>query len=204
MGFGEGRAFAHHRRQRQQRFLGNQIDLVDREDQRLLAVLQRGKDRFEFGVDALFGVHRQQDGVRPFRPAPRSGDHSAVEAAGGGEDAGGVDQHDLRLAMDGDAHQTGAGGLRLGAGDRHFLADQRVDQRRFASVRRADDGDETAAAGHGFFSKGVVRVSSRAMAAARSASCLLVPVPVASPRLWMATATVKRGAWSGPSRLTTR
>jgi hypothetical protein len=45
-----------------------------------------------------------------------------------------------------DAHQAGAGGLRLLADDRHLLADQRIHQRGFASVGRAQHGNE--AAGH--------------------------------------------------------
>ena len=47
--------------------------------------------------------------------------------------------------VDRDAHQPGAGGLRLRADDRHFLADQGIDQGRLAGVGRADHGDETGA-----------------------------------------------------------
>ncbi len=62
------------------------------------------------------------------------------------EDARRVDQQDLRLALDRDAHQPRARGLRLGADDRDLLADQRIDQRRLAGVRRADHGDEAGTA----------------------------------------------------------
>ncbi len=77
--------------------------------------------------------------------APGGRDHRPVEPAAGLEDAGRVDQQDLGLALDRDAHQPGARGLRLGADDRDLLADQRVDQRRLARIGRADHGDEAAA-----------------------------------------------------------
>ena len=96
---------------------------------------------------AALAVDHQRDHVGALRPAPGGGDHRAVEPALGFEDAGRVDQQQLRLPLDRDAHQPRARGLRLGTDDRDLLADQRVDQRRFARIGRADDGDE-AAMGH--------------------------------------------------------
>ena len=80
--------------------------------------------------------------------APGGGDHRPVEPALGREDAGRVDQQDLRLAGDRDAHQPGARGLRLGGDDRDLLPDQRIDQGRLAGIGRADHRDEAAALGH--------------------------------------------------------
>ena len=101
-------------------------------------------------------------------------------------------------ALDRDAHQPDAGGLRLGADDRDLLADQRVDERGLAGVGRADDGDEAApfggGFGHGFNSLRRVR------AASVSASCFDVPVPSAVARPGISTVTVKVGAWCGPDR----
>ena len=70
-----------------------------------------------------------------------------VEPTLGREDAGRIDQHDLRVAFDRDAHDTGARGLRFGAGDRHLLPYQRIHQRGFARIGRADDRDDAAALG---------------------------------------------------------
>ena len=54
-----------------------------------------------------------------------------------------------------DAAQQRARGLHLGRDDRDLAADQRVDQRRFAGIGRADQRDE-AAARAGFAVAGVV------------------------------------------------
>ena len=94
--------------------LVRQIDLVEDEELAFGAVLQRFGDIGDLGAEPALGIHHQRDDVRAFGPAPRRLHHRAVEAAGGGEDAGGVDQHDLRIAFDGDAEQARAGGCALG------------------------------------------------------------------------------------------
>ena len=76
---------------------------------------------------------------------PGRRDHRPVEPPARLEDARRVDQQDLRLPIDRDAHQPRARGLRLGADDRDLLPDQRIDQRRLAGIRGADHGDETGA-----------------------------------------------------------
>ena len=116
---------------------------------------------------------------------PRGLDHRPVEPAVGGEDARRVDQQDLRVAFDRDAHQPRAGGLRLGADDRDLLPDQRIDQRRLARVGRAEHGDEAAALAHCNF-------SSSAAAAAVSASCFEAPSASASP--WRPSADLDLGS----------
>ena len=61
------------------------------------------------------------------------------------EDAGRVDEDDLRVVVDGDAAHDGARRLHLVGDDRHLGADQLVDQRRLAGIGRADQGDEAGA-----------------------------------------------------------
>ena len=58
------------------------------------------------------------------------------------EDAGRVDEDDLRVAVRGDAAHDGARRLHLVGDDRHLGADQLVDQRRLAGIGRADQRDE--------------------------------------------------------------
>src|SRR3546814_10280663 len=64
------------------------------------------------------------------------------------ENAGRIDEQDLRVVLERDAHQPRACGLRLGADDRDLLADQCVDERRLAGIGSADDGDKAAGLGH--------------------------------------------------------
>src|SRR5204862_3559789 len=101
-----------------------------------------------------------------------------------------VHQQDLRVVLNGDAHQPRTRGLRLVADDRDFLSNQRVDERGLAGVGRADDGDEAGAR----FVFAHLSCASSASAAAVSASCLLDPSAVASPSFGTDTLMVKRGA----------
>ncbi len=162
----------------------------------MAARLKRSDHRVHFCGDLGGCVDHQQDQVGVLGAVPGCRDHGPVEPPPGLEDARRVDQQDLRLALDGDAHQPCAGRLRLGADDRDLLSDQRVDQRRLARVRRADDGDETGAGG----SFRHCNCFNSAAAAAVSASCLLVPSAVASPSLATETRTVNFGAWCAPVR----
>ncbi len=97
-------------------------------------------------VDALGSVdeHHHLIGVRRARPGAR--DHRLIEAALRREDARRIDQHELALALHGDAANLNARRLHLARDDRDLGADERVDQRRLAGVGRADDGDHAAAA----------------------------------------------------------
>ena len=72
--------------------------------------------------------------------------HCPIDPAVGREDAGSIDQHDLRFVMKGNAHQASARGLCLGADDRDLLADERVHQGRLAGVGRAQHRNQAAAA----------------------------------------------------------
>src|SRR5690606_1450837 len=102
------------------------------------------------------------------------------------EDAGRIGKDDLCFTLKRDAEEARARGLRLGAGDRHLLPDELVDQRRLTGIRRADHGDYSAT-GHPNFS-----MNSRA--ASVSASCLLEAVASTSPTFLTLTRTVKRAA----------
>src|SRR3546814_4158824 len=93
-------------------------------------------------------VDDEGDHVGALRAAPGGGDHRAIEAAFGLENAGRIDEQDLRVVLERDAHQPRACGLRLGADDRDLLADQGVDERRLAGIGSADDGDKAAGLGH--------------------------------------------------------
>ena len=77
-------------------------------------------------------------------PAPGPGrfDHGAVEPAARLEDAGRVDQHQLRIAPHGDAAHRHARRLHLVADDGDLGAHERIDQGGLARIRRADHGDE--------------------------------------------------------------
>src|SRR3989344_3141546 len=69
----------------------------------------------------------------------------AAEPAARAEDAGGVDQHDLGVAVHGDAAHREACRLDLLGDDRDLGPGQAVDQRGLARVRGADDGGEAGA-----------------------------------------------------------
>lgn len=104
-----------------------------------------GEDRLGLLVDAGFGVEQHANEIGVVRPAPGGGDHGAVEPTLGQEDAGRVDQDDLRVVLDDDAADQRARGLHLARDDRDLRPDQRVDQRGFADIGRADQCHEAAA-----------------------------------------------------------
>ena len=140
------------------------------------------------------GIDHEHDPVGIVGAFPRGLDHRPVEPPRRRENAGRVDQQHLRVALDRDAHQPRARGLRLGADDRDLLPDQRIDQGRLARIGRAEHRDEAEAAHW--------TCCSKASAAAVSASCLLAPSALASPSRGTLTLTVKRGAWWAPVRET--
>src|SRR5690606_24733788 len=186
--FGESGLTGELLRQGEQRFLLAGIDLVEREQLAFRPVLQRFQQRFELVPALLDRIDHQNDRIGAVRAFPGRLDHRPVEPALGFEDAGRIDEDDLRLAMQRDAEQPGAGGLRLGAGDRHLLADELVDQRRLARIGRANHRDETATR------LGQPNFSMNNRAASVSASCLLPAVASTSPTFLTLTRTVNRAA----------
>ena len=77
-------------------------------------------------------------------------------------DAGRVDEDDLRLGQRPDADDAVPRRLRLRRDDRDLRADERVQQRRLADVRPADDRDVSRAVGHGAFGAHGSHVSDHA------------------------------------------
>ena len=82
--------------------------------------------------------------IRVFDAAPCRIDHRAIQTALRTEDAGRVDENDLAVAFDRDAANGRPGRLNFMRDDRDLGADERVDERRLAGIRRPDDGDEPA------------------------------------------------------------
>ena len=103
------------------------------------------EDRLDFLVETLARIDEQRDDVGVGRARERARHHGAVEPALGREDAGRVDEDDLRRAFDGDAAHERARRLRLARDDRHLGADELIEQRRLAGVGRADERGEAAA-----------------------------------------------------------
>jgi len=87
-------------------------------DDELLALFEALKN---LALHLLRSVDDEQDQVCILRARPGGGDHRPVETPFRGEDARSVDEEDLRLVGDGDAHQPGAGRLCLGTYDRDLL-----------------------------------------------------------------------------------
>ena len=102
----------------------------------------RSDDPLDLGVEAALRRRRPAGSGRRPRPRPGGCDHRAVEPALGLEDAGRVDQQDLRSPSIAMPISRARVVCALGADDRDLLPDQRVDQRRLARVGRADHRDE--------------------------------------------------------------
>ena len=92
----------------------------------------------------LLRIDGQQHDIGIGGAAPGGLDHRAVEPALWREDAGRVDEDELRLAAHGDAAHRHARGLHLLGDDGDLLADRGVDQRGLAGIGRAQHGDEPA------------------------------------------------------------
>ena len=205
------------RHDRQDFFMREQVDLVEREQGGLTILLERLHhpaivfDREFLGASCLFGldgdpgggVDQVYDRVRFFRAGPGSFDHRAIEAFLGAEDAGCVNQDDLRIAFMRNPADRESGCLHLMRDDRHFGANQVVGEGGFSRIWCADNRGKASMGNIGCVREGRVghlfsRRSKSARAAARSASALLPPFAVASP--WPSTEafTVNTGAWSGP------
>ena len=185
--------------------LGELIDLVEDEDGPALLLLQLLHDLAGLVVIAAGGIDDEQDDIGIDQALPGGADHGAVKAAARGEDARRVEQADLAFPVGEDAEDAGARGLRLGAGDGQFVAQQAVEQGGFARVGRADDGGE-AAIGSGGSDHVAMSLSNEAVsrAAARfSASRLEAPSACAGGWPCTVTSMMNLGACGGPSRLTT-
>ena len=197
--------------ERQQGIALQRIDLVEHENGAAPGALQTFDDAI--GVLAgqsatvgrkLFGIDRKQHDIGIGSAAPCGLDHRAVEPAPRREDAGRVDEDELRVSAHRDAAHRHARGLHLLRDDGDLLADGGVDERGLAGIRGAQDGNEAAsrvgAAAHAFQTPS--RWSMR-VAASCSASRLVSPSPRCGSWPGMRTSIEKLGAWSGPLRSVT-
>ena len=103
-----------------------------------------------FQLHAARGVHQHQHQVAGFQGFVDLLQHAAVEMRAGLVDAGRIDKDDLRRRMHALARRNldhsgdaVAGGLRLGGDNGHFFAGEGVEQRAFAGVGPAENGDKS-------------------------------------------------------------
>ena len=75
----------------------------------MLPLSQGGDDPLDFAGHACGGVDHQQDQVGVLRAGPGRSDHRPVESPSRLEDARRIDQQDLRIAGNRDAHQPRRG-----------------------------------------------------------------------------------------------
>ncbi len=129
----------------------HQVDLVDGEDRRSIAGFQAVDDarrvRIDTVTDRARGIDQKHDQVRIAGALPGAGDHGALQAPLGREDARRIDEDELGIALGDDPADDGARGLHLGRDDGDLGADQSVQKRRLAGIGRANQGDEAAAPG---------------------------------------------------------
>ncbi len=99
-------------------------------------------------------IHDQQDKIAAFQSLAHLDHHLAAQRAVRLVNARSIDQDDLRgvpafaLGKVDDALNAVARGLRLGRDDGELFAHKRIEQRGLASVRTAENADETGAEGH--------------------------------------------------------
>ena len=91
------------------------------------------------------GFHQEKDQIDFRAGGKRLIDHVFVQAAAGPVDAGGIEEEDLSAGKRMNPEDAVAGRLRLRRGDRNLLAENTIEQCRFADIRSADDGYETGA-----------------------------------------------------------
>src|SRR5271157_4410648 len=152
--------------------LGDEIDLGEHEEDRTIEIADETKEelvftgpgavgaltcgcssfwiRCCFELDAARSVHQHEDEVAGFESFVDLLQHSAIEMRAGLVNAGSVDKDDLRRRMDALARRNldhsndaVAGGLRLGGDDGHLFAGKGVEQRAFADVGPAENGDKS-------------------------------------------------------------
>ena len=120
----------------------DEVELVDDEDDRLARRLQALEDVVLARAHLLGRIDDEEDGVDFLQSALCRLDHVLAELVLWLVDARRVEEDDLGIRLRQDAEDAVLRGLRLIAHDGDLLADQRVDERRLADVRAADDGDE--------------------------------------------------------------
>ena len=91
------------------------------------------------------GIGHQEKNVNPFDRGVDFAEHLFVQRGFRFVNTGRIDENDLAIGARDDALDAIASGLRFRGDDGDFLADEAVQQSRFAGVRTTDDGDESGA-----------------------------------------------------------
>jgi hypothetical protein len=125
---------------RQQRGLGDQVDLVEDDDLARRRLADPLAHEGVAGAGLLGDVDQQHHQVGLGERDLRRLDHAPVHAVLRAVDAGGVVEDDLAPRLAQDADDALAGGLGLVGDDRHLLRQQPVHQRRLAGVGTAHQG----------------------------------------------------------------
>ena len=121
--------------------LAQQVDLVERQDDRRRDVLEHAEEK-SVPPPTASEASTTSPTTSTWRIAStRRVDHPHVQAMQRPVDARRVDEHELRRPAGLDAEDAPARGLRLVRHDRDLAADQRVEQRGLAGVGPADERD---------------------------------------------------------------
>src|SRR5262249_52878134 len=131
-------------RQGQQRFLGDDIDLVEHQQFRRFDVAELTQNVLLLLVEALARIDDDAHEIGLVRPAPGPWHHRAVEPPARRKNAWRVDEDQLRSFLDGDPADQRARRLHLVRDDADLRTHQRVEQRRLAGVGRTDQSNEAA------------------------------------------------------------
>ena len=128
--------------QRQQGFLGQQVDLV--EHQRLFhLVAAHVLHDLVIVLAHGGGVHHDDQRVNALQRVLGGLHHVFAQTGAGRVQAGGVQKDNLRVLLRIDAHDAVAGGLGPVGDDGHFFAHHGVHQSAFAHVGATHNGDKT-------------------------------------------------------------
>lgn len=174
----------------------DRVDLIEHQHLVVANIGQPLNQRLKFRRDAALGIDNQRDKVGIARAGPCRGHHGTVQPTLGSEDAGRIDEDDLRLIERDDAADLGARGLGLVGDDGNLGAHQGIEQGRLAGIRRADQGDE-ATAGLSLSHRVSFQTFSRTRnfsAALCSASFFDGPVALVGSKPFKCTAMVNSGA----------
>ncbi len=126
--------------QRQQRVLGDQVDLIEHEHDRLLDARQQA--RHVVVPSSRFGrrIEHERDDVDFAQRFDCGVDHTHVEPVQRAMDPWRVDEHDLTVGVVLHRQNAIASGLRLVGDDRDLRPDDVVEERGLAGIRPTDEG----------------------------------------------------------------
>ncbi len=187
--------------QRQELLRTHQIRFVQNQPDATLLLSQRLNDGLSLFSQTSLGIDEQKRDISILRSCPGSCNHSPVELTTRLEYTRRIDEQNLGRLTHEDAEHTKPRRLGLWADNRKLRPGHSIDQGGFSGIRSPNQGYETTTCRH-LFSFAPLRLRFNlwrsAVAASLSAWRLLPATP--SPASPIAeTATVKRGAWEGPS-----